>query len=132
MGLAAAANPIPSLVAAILAFGFGFLWHRMFEKSWMTAPGYEATPSLKFAPLLIVFLAYFIIASMLAGLTAHIGGITVANALTNAMLVWAGFVLAAMVVDHSFEARPRKLTLINGGHWLGAFVIMGVVIGVMG
>ncbi|MBP0616465.1 DUF1761 domain-containing protein [Jiella mangrovi] len=132
MGLAAAANPIPALVAALIALGFGFLWHRIFERRWMTAPGYEGKPALKLAPLVIVFLAYFIIASMLAGLTAHIGGITLVNALTNALLVWAGFVLAAMVVDHSFEARPRKLTLINGGHWLGAFVIMAVVIGVMG
>lgn len=132
MGLAAAANPLPALLAALLAFGFGFLWHRFFEKRWMTAPGYEGRPGLKIAPLVVVFIAYFVIAEMLAGLTAHIGGITLGNALVNALMVWAGFVLAAMVVDHSFEARPRRLTLVNGGHWLGAFLIMGVVIGTLG
>ncbi|WP_167591859.1 DUF1761 domain-containing protein [Jiella endophytica] len=132
MGLAAAANPLPAFLAALLAFGFGFLWHRFFEKRWMTAPGYEGRPGLKIAPLVVVFIAYFVIAEMLAGLTAHIGGITLGNALVNALMVWAGFVLAAMVVDHSFEARPRRLTLVNGGHWLGAFLIMGVVIGTLG
>ncbi|MBO0664258.1 DUF1761 domain-containing protein [Jiella sp. MQZ9-1] len=132
MGLADAANPVPSLIAALLAFGFGFFWHKLFEKPWMTAPGYEGEPGLKFAPLLIVFIAYFVIAEMLAGVSAHIGGITLQNTLLNALIVWAGFILAPMVVDHSFEARPRKQTLINGGHWLGVFIIMGVVIGTWG
>ncbi|MCE7030410.1 DUF1761 domain-containing protein [Jiella avicenniae] len=132
MGFAAAANPLTCLLAAALAFGFGFLWHRLFEKRWMTAPGYRGKPALKLAPLVVVFIAYFVVAEMLSGITAHIGGITLGNALTNALLVWAGFVLATMVVDHSFEARPRKLTLVNAGHWLGAFVIMAVVIGLGG
>ncbi|MBO0903226.1 DUF1761 domain-containing protein [Jiella sonneratiae] len=132
MNLAAAANPIPCLIAAVLAFGFGFFWHRTFERRWMTAPGYAARPALKLAPLVVVFIAYFVVAEMLSGLTAHIGGITLANAFVNALLVWAGFVLATMVVDHSFEARPRKLTLVNAGHWLGVFVIMAVVIGLSG
>ncbi|RFC62564.1 DUF1761 domain-containing protein [Fulvimarina endophytica] len=120
------------LVAALAAFGFGFLWHRFLEKPWMTATGYAAKPALKAGPLAIVFLAYLVIAGMLAGLTAHIGNVGVSDTFVTGILVWAGFVLAAMVVDHSYEARSRKLTYMNAGHWLGAFVIMSLIIGFVG
>lgn len=117
------------LVAAIFAFAFGFVWHRAFEKAWMTASGYGGRPKLKPGPLAVVFVAEFLMAGMLAGITAHIGPVTIGNALVTGILLWAGLVLAAMVVDHSYEARPRKLTAINAGHWLGVFVIMSLVIG---
>ena len=119
-------------VAAILSFGFDFGWHRAFEKRWMTDQNYRGKPALKPGPLAIVFLAYVVIAGMLAGLTAHIGPVTLTDALITSILVWAGFILTAMVVDHSYEARPRKLTAINAAHWFGVFVIMGIVIGLFG
>jgi len=127
----AAIDSLATVIAAILAFAFGFAWHRMFEKSWMTAEGYRGKPALKVAPLVVVFIAYLVIAGMLAGIVGHIGGVTLWNTLVSGVMIWAGFVLATIVVDHSFEARPRKLTLINAGHWLGVFVIMSLVIGIM-
>lgn len=120
------------VVAALLAFGFGFAWHMAFEKPWMTATGYAGRPALKVGPLAIVFLAELVMAGMLAGLTAHIGAVTVWNTFVTAILAWAGFTLATMVVDHSFEARSRKLTMLNAGHWLGVYLIMSVVIGLFG
>jgi len=125
-------SPLGVVIAAILAFVFDFGWHRAFERRWMTAPNYRGRPALKPGPLAIVFLAYLVIAGVLGGITAHIGPVSVTNALVTGILVWAGFFLAGMVVDHSYEARPRKLTAINAGHWLGVLVIMSVVIGLFG
>ncbi|MAP17650.1 MAG: hypothetical protein CL626_01085 [Aurantimonas sp.] len=122
-------SPLGVLIAALLAFAFGFGWHRALEKSWMTASGYEGRPALKPGPLAIVFIAELVMAGVLAGLVGHIGPVTVGNALITGILAWAGFVLTAMVVDHSYEARPRRLTYLNAGHWFGVLVIMSVTIG---
>ena len=125
-------SPLGVVVAAILAFVFGFLWHRAVEKTAMTAEGYRGKPALKPGPLAIVFVAELVMAGMLAGLTAHIGPVTVWDTLVTGILAWAGFVLTAIVVDHSYEARSRRLTYVNAGHWFGVFVIMSLVIGVFG
>lgn len=125
-------SPLGVVLAAILAFVFGFLWHRALERPSMTARNYEGRPALKVGPLAVVFVAELVMAGMLAGLTAHIGPVTVWSTFVTGILAWAGFVLTSIVVDHSYEARSRKLTYINAGHWFGVFVIMSVVIGLFG
>ncbi|MDY8109077.1 DUF1761 domain-containing protein [Fulvimarina sp. 2208YS6-2-32] len=125
-------DPLGVVVAAVAAFLFGFLWHKMLEKPWMTAAGYAGKPALKLWPLTVVFIAYIVIAGMLAGLTAHIGPVGISETFVTGILVWAGFVLATIVVDHSYEARSRTLTMINAGHWFGVFLIMSVIIGFFG
>lgn len=130
MGMSAV-SPIAILLAALVAFVFSFVWHRLFERSWMTAAGYKGRPALKAGPLIVVFVAFVVMAGMLSGLNAHIGD-DLQSSMINAVLAWAGFVLATIVVDHSFEARSRKLTLINGLHWLGAFLIMGLILAIVG
>ena len=125
-------SPLAIIIAALLAFGFGFAWHRAVEKPWMTASGYGGRPALKPGPLGIVFLAQIVMATALAGIVGHIGAVTIGNALITGILIWAGFVLTTIVVDHSYEARSRKLTYLNAGHWLGVIVIMSLVIGLVG
>lgn len=125
-------SPLGVVIAALLAFGFGFAWHRAVEKPWMTASGYAGRPALKLGPLAIVLLAELVMAAALAGIVGHVGAVTIANALTTGILAWAGFILTSIVVDHSYEARSRKLTYLNAGHWLGVIVIMSVVIGFFG
>lgn len=125
-------SPLAIVIAALLAFGFGFAWHRAVEKPWMTASGYAGRPALKPWPLAIVFLAQIVMAAALAGIVGHIGPVTIGNALITGILIWAGFVLTTIVIDHSYEARSRTLTYLNAGHWLGVIVIMSVVIGLVG
>ncbi|MCQ8782064.1 DUF1761 domain-containing protein [Mangrovibrevibacter kandeliae] len=125
-------NILAIVVAAALAFGFSFVWHRVFHAAWATARGYDEVPHGKPGPLAIVFLAELVIAAMLAGLTTHISGISIGATLITAILTWAGFILPAMIVDHSYEARPKRLSLLNAGEWLIAMLIMGVVIGAFG
>jgi hypothetical protein len=125
-------SPLGIVIAALAAFGFGFAWHRALEKPWMTASGYGGRPALKPGPLAIVFLAELVMAAALAGIVGHIGAVTVGNALITGILAWAGFILTTIVIDHSYEARSRKLTYLNAGHWFGVIVIMSVVIGLFG
>jgi hypothetical protein len=52
--------------------------------------------------------------------------------ITTAFFVWLPFVLGTMIVNHRFQGSSWSLTLIDGGHWLGVFLVMGIVIGLVG
>jgi hypothetical protein len=103
------------LIAAVASFAFGSE-----NKTAMT-------------PLVFVVaaLSQLVMAYVLAGVLGHLGpeALTAADGLTTGLIVWAGFVLTSMVVNHGFQGAPRQLTLIDGGHWLGVLAIQGLVIG---
>jgi hypothetical protein len=54
------------------------------------------------------------------------------NALIYAVTGWLGFAMTSMVVNNAFGGRPVMLTLIDGGHWLGVAIIMGLIVGKIG
>lgn len=117
------------LVAAIAGFIFGALWYRALGKQWMAATGIDETFEPGPAPFVIAFACQLFMAWMLAGLIAHLGDVTVVRGLITAAFVWAGFVLTTMMVNHRFQSSPWSLTAIDGAHWLGVLLVMGVVIG---
>jgi len=125
-------NYLAVLIGAVAAFGFGFLWHMIFARPWMTEAGFSAAPKPALAPFLVAFLAEVVLAWTLAGTIGHVGPVTVRNAVVSAIFLWAGFIVTTMIVDHSFEARPKRLTLLNAGHWLGVVLIIAVVVGAFG
>jgi hypothetical protein len=69
---------------------------------------------------------------MLAGVIGHLGEVSISNSLLTAAAVWGGFVLTTMVVNHRFQGATWSLSVIDGGHWLGVLLIMGLVIGLFG
>ena len=50
------------------------------------------------------------------------------GAITGA-LIWLGFVLTTILVNNAYTFRSLKLTAIDAGHWLGALIIIGAVVG---
>ena len=82
-----------------------------------------------FAPFVLAFIAALIVAWVLAGLMAHMGPITIRSGLISAGFVWFGFVLTTIVVNNAFAMRKPMLSVIDAGHWLGALLIAGAVIG---
>ena len=127
------------LVAAVAAWMFGAVWYMALSKPWMAANGWASRaemlgPSGKASPIpfVISFVAELVIAYFLAGLIAHLGEVTVWRALVSAFFVWLGFMLTVMVVNHRFGRATWMLTAIDGGHWLGVVLVMGLVIGLFG
>ena len=120
------------LVAAVAGFAFGALWYTAFGKRWMAALGMTEPPRPTPAPFVIALLCQLFMAWMLAGVIGHLGEITPLRSLLTAAFVWAGFVLTTMMVNHRFQARRWSLTLIDGTHWLGVLLVMGLVIGLFG
>jgi hypothetical protein len=70
---------------------------------------------------------------MLSGVLVHLalGGmaISVRSGAIAGFLLWLGFVITTMAVNHAFQGERRALTLIDGGHWLGVLLIQGAILG---
>src|SRR5262245_39137820 len=127
------------LVAAVAAFAFGALWYGLlFGRQWMAARGLseaeaKARTGPSPVPFIITFIALLVMALMLSGVLVHLAlsGRTV-SARTGAIsgfLLWLGFVITTMAVNHAFQGERSALTLIDGGHWLGVLLIQGAILG---
>jgi hypothetical protein len=120
------------IVAAVAGFAFGALWYGVLGKQWMAALGMSDRPKPSPAPFIIAFLCQLVMAWMLAGVVGHLGDVTVGRSLLSALFLWIGFVLTTMLVNHRFQGARWSLTAIDGGHWLGVLLVMGLVIGLFG
>ncbi len=120
------------LVAAAAGFAFGALWYTVLGKRWMAAVGMTEPPKPTPLPFIVAFVCQLIIAYMLAGLIGHMGEVTVGSSMIAGALVWFGFVLTTMLVNHRFQSQTWSLSVIDGGHWLGVFLVIGFVIGLFG
>ena len=49
-----------------------------------------------------------------------------------ALFLWIGFVATILSVNHRFQLRPWRLTLIDGGYWLLVLCLQAMVIGFFG
>ena len=120
------------LIAAVAAFAFGAAWYGVLGKRWMAAVGMTEQPTPSPAPFIIAFVCQLFMAWMLAGVIGHLGDVSITTSLLSAVAVWGGFVLTTMVVNHRFQGVTWSLSVIDGGHWLGVLLIMGLVIGLFG
>lgn len=130
--LFAGINYLAVLVAAIAGYVFGAIWYMTLAERWITASEFTEPPKPAPAPFVIAFVAQLVIAYFLAGLIGHLGDVTVVRSVISAFFVWLPFVLGTMIVNHRFQGSTWTLTLIDGAHWLGVFLLMGIVIGLFG
>jgi hypothetical protein len=135
-------NWLSILVAAVAAWLFGGVYYSALGKPWLAAQGKtmeqcqaeQASKSgvEKFAPFILVFVAEIIIAWALYGILVHMNAFTLRGGLISAALIWFGFVLTTIVGNYAFHGRKPMLMAIDGGGWLGAFLIIGAIVGWMG
>jgi uncharacterized protein DUF1761 len=132
-------NLFATVLAAVVAFMFGWLWYGMlFSKAWLAATGKACeevkgdTPSP--TPFIISFIGLVIMACVLAGVLHYLspGEVTVRNGIITGAFMWLGFVITSMTVNNAFRGAKPALTLIDGGHWLGVLLLQGAVIGWLG
>lgn len=129
----AGVNYIAVVIAALAGFGTGAVWYMALGRFWLAAVGkrkedMERTPT----PFLISIVANLVMAIMLAGVIGHLGEVDVKTGVISGGLIWLGFVIITMGVNHAFEGAKTSLTLIDGGHWLAVLLVMGAVIGAFG
>lgn len=135
-------NWLSILIAAVLAWLFGGAYYTALSKPWMAAQGKTLeqcqaemaakSGAAKAAPFIIVFIGEIIIAWALYGILVHLNAFTLRGGVIAAVLVWFGFVVPTMTANNAFAGRRPMLTVIDGIGWLGAFVIIGAIVGWMG
>jgi Protein of unknown function (DUF1761) len=132
-------NYIAVLVAGSVAWIFGGIWYRLLAKPWMEAHGFTSEQvrthhgnGRAMWPLIVSFTADLIMAWTLAGLLGHFGAVTFKNGVISAAFIWFGFVITTLAVNNIFGMRRHSLILIDGGHWLGALLLTGAIIGAWG
>lgn len=124
-----AINYLSVLLAAIAAFIFGAGYYGVLSKAWMKAGRIDAVQARPGAAILgVTFGAELVMAFVLAGIVGT-GHVTLGSGLVTGFLVWLGFMVTVMAVNHRYQAYGWDLTLIDGGHWLGVALIMGAIIG---
>ena len=134
-------NYLAIVVAAIAAWLFGAIYYGVLGKQWLAALGRtqedmamkRGTPAF-YAPFIVSFIAEILMAWILAGAIGHLGPgqATIRHGIISGAILWAGFVLTAMLVNNMYAGRKLKLSLIDAGHWLCVLIIMGAVIGAFG
>jgi hypothetical protein len=128
----AAVDFVACLVAVVAAYAFGAAWYMSLAKAWVAAVGKsEAELKANASPVtyLVTALALLVMAVVLA--TIWGGGLATASltdVLRTSIILWVGFILTTLAVNHAYQGRKRSLTVIDGGYWLGVLLIEGVVL----
>jgi hypothetical protein len=135
-------NWLSIVIAAVAAWLFGGVYYTALSKHWMAAQGKTMEQCqaemagksgvAKAAPFILVFICEIVIAWALYGILVHMNAFTLRGGVISAVLCWFGFVVTTMTVNNAFTGRRPMLTAIDGGAWLGAFVIIGAIVGWMG
>lgn len=123
-------NLIAVAGAAIASFIFGSVWYGLLGKAWMKAADLTAAQTKPDpATLGIAFFCQVIMAFVFAGIIYHSGETTIRTGIISALMIWIGIVMTTQIVNHRFQSLPWRLTLIDGGHWLGVLLVQGILIG---
>lgn len=131
-------NIIAILVATVVSMAIGAGWYSTLAARWIAANGFSQDQidavNNGGNPVIYVIAAacHFIMAYILSGVIYHAGGFSLFNGVLSALLIWAGFVLTTMIVNHRFQMKPWSLTIIDAGHYLLVMVAQGAILGWFG
>ena len=141
--MALSVNWLAVLLAAVAGWVFGAVYYGLLSRSWVAAQGKtmeafkrEQAPKMgTFAgtlPFILSFVADILIGAVMFGILTHMGLWTVRAGMISAAFCWFGFILTTLAVNNAYSGRSFKLTAIDAGHWLGALLIIGAVLGYFG
>jgi hypothetical protein len=117
--------------ATIAAFVFGAVYYGVLGKQWMAALGWrEAPKGVPVGPMAVSLAAEAVMAAILLVILRHVAGdgATILDGAATGGLMWLGFVVTTLAVNHAYQKAKPALTLIDAGHWLGVLLIQGAVL----
>lgn len=120
------------LVATLATFIIGWLWYGpIFGKAWLSVVG-MTEEELKNANMGKIFGFSFIFELIMAfNLAVFLNdpSIGISEGALYGFLTGFGWIFFAMAVNGLFERRSWKYIFINGGYWVVAFTVMGLILG---
>jgi hypothetical protein len=127
-------NYLAVLVGAVLSVAIGALWYSpaLFGNAWLGLVGKTKEQAEKdFSPLKIVWaLVWGFVASYgLARVIVWTGKATPLDGLLLGVLACVVFAVSSIAVNHNFEGRPTRLTVIYAGHHLVEYAAIGAMLG---
>jgi hypothetical protein len=127
-------NYLAVLVGAVISVIIGAAWYStvLFGNAWLVLVGKTKEQAAKdFSPLKIVWALVwgFVTSYGLARVIVWTGKATLVDGVLVGVLTCVVFAIASIAVNHSFEGRPVKLTVIYAGHHLVAFAAIGAMLG---
>ncbi len=127
-------NYLAVLVGAIISVAVGALWFSppLFGNAWLALVGKTKEQAEKdFSPLKIVWALVwgFVLSYGLARVIVWTGKATPLDGLLLGVLTCVVFAVSSIAVNHSFEGRPTKLTMIYATHHLVEFAAIGAMLG---
>lgn len=130
-------NWIGILLATVASMALGMAWYMGLSKQWVAATGKKQEDLMgsggSAAPFVFAAISQFIMACFIAVLTpALMDETSVSTAITLGVMMWFGFILTSMVLNHRYQNMSWSLTLIDGGYLLGVVIVQGLVIGLFG
>ncbi len=130
-------NWIAIVLAVVASMAFGMAWYMGLEKYWVAATGKNKNQLISngsYSPYIWAAIMQFIMAIFIAQLTFMLfdDAVNVKNTVHIGMLMWFGFILTSMIINHRNQNLSWKLTLIDSGYLLGVVIVQGIVIGVFG
>lgn len=129
-----AVNWLAVVLATVASFAFGAVWYMGLSKQWLDALGKTREQlGVGYTPFIWSVVVELVMAYVLALITPLLmGGMSIGAAIQVAVLMWVGFVITTLIMNHRYEGMKWSLTVIDGLHILGVLVIQGVVLGIFG
>ena len=129
-----AVNWLAVVLATVASFAFGAVWYMGLSKQWLDALGRTKDQlGVGYTPFVWSVVVELVMAYVLALITPLLmGGMSIGAAIQVAVLMWVGFVITTLIMNHRYEGMKWSLTVIDGLHILGVLVIQGVVLGIFG
>ncbi len=131
-------NVIAIVVAAVVAFMIGFLWHGpLFGKYWMKMMGIpqaevDAAQSKGMGPMLptmlIAFVQQIVVAVVISVLVQSLNITTISQALLLATLLWVGFIASTLLNSVLWEKRKMDLYLFGIGYHFVLVVAVSLIL----
>ena len=128
-------NWLAVLAGVVISWIIGAVWYMALAQPWLASIGKtpEQINGKDPTPYIIGFACQLVMATVLAAIMpALFGARTPVNGVLTGGLMWLGFVITAMTLNHRYEGAPWRRTLIDGGYLLFALLVQGLVIGLFG
>ncbi|NOZ32689.1 MAG: DUF1761 domain-containing protein [Alphaproteobacteria bacterium] len=137
-----AVNWLAVIVATVASMIFGMGWYMGLSKQWLAAIGKtrEEISGSSAAPFVVAAICQLVLAYFLAMITAAVYApaagaavdLQLADAITMGVVLWAGFIVTTMTINHRYQNAKWSLTIIDAGHFLGVVMVQGTVLGLLG
>jgi len=130
-------NIVAIIIATLIEVVIGAVWFNApfaFNKQWLAGIGKTAEQVAEDASpisIIVAIVGALITAVVLNGLVGWLGIDTWSSGLLLGILIAVGFSANTAFIKDRFEGRPLGLSLINAGHDIVIFGLMGAVMGAL-